>query len=238
MTQADAQIMTQCDVFRTYKGLSHGFFTASGSQDESALKLGCARRAVLKQVHSPDVVEVTQEPFDVPLPQADALVTKCKDVALSVITADCGPVLFADPAAGVIAAAHAGWRGALYGVLENTVEAMTRLGAKQANILAALGPCIHQDSYQVGAEMRDEFMSTDQHANPYFISDPSATGKFLFDLPGYILNRLSRDGIEATGWVAHDTYTHLAYNSYRRATHQGLSSGGRQLSVIAMNTIT
>lgn len=195
--------------------------------------------AELKQVHGPDVIRVSLDVIGAavgPLANGDAMVTQHPDIALRIITADCGPVLFADPHAGIIGAAHAGWRGALSGVLENTLEAMVQMGATRAHVHAALGPCIHQSSYQVGADMRDQMIAQDDQAHMHFMPDARDPGKFRFDLPGFILRRLSHAGIEATGWVAHDTYTNGAYNSYRRATHQGLSSGGRQVSVIAMRS--
>ena len=188
------------------------------------------------QVHSPDVVTVT-EPWDDSAqgrPVADALVTALSGVALGIVTADCAPVLFADVQAGVIGAAHAGWRGAQGGVLENTLAAMEALGANRPDILAAIGPTIAQPSYEVDAAFRDHFGPEDDR---HFDAAPVREGKprWHFDLPGYIAGRLARAGVAGCEDVRQDTFsTSARYHSYRRATQRGEPNYGRQISMIAL----
>ncbi|MEO9461995.1 MAG: peptidoglycan editing factor PgeF [Marinomonas sp.] len=185
------------------------------------------------QVHSPDVVTVTQAWDDDPAgrPVADALVTKQAGLAIGIVTADCGPVLFADEQAGVIGAAHAGWRGAHFGVLENTIAAMEALGAHRANIAAAIGPTIAQSSYEVDKGFRAHFTGD---AGAFFIGGKDAD-HWQFDLPAYIAHRLQGAGLTRIADLAIDTYTGAAdYYSYRRATHLGEANYGRQISAIAL----
>lgn len=189
------------------------------------------------QVHSPDVVIVDEVWQPDAAPKADAMVTRRPGVALGILTADCAPVLFADGdangGAGVIGAAHAGWKGALAGVVEATVEAMVGLGAQMSDISAAIGPCIQQHSYEVGPEFRDRFDAADP-ANGDFFAPSSRQGHFMFDLAGYIGARLDGLGIafEATG---QDTCAdENRFFSYRRATHRGEKDYGRGLSAILL----
>ncbi|MCT4554801.1 MAG: peptidoglycan editing factor PgeF [Pelagimonas sp.] len=183
------------------------------------------------QVHSPDVVHVTA-PLERPLPQADALVTNQPDLALAVLTADCQPVLFADPDNHVIGAAHAGWRGARDGVLEATVDAMIALGAARDSIRAVIGPCISQRAYEVGPEFRDTFLSEDPDNARFFA--PGAGEKQQFDLPAYGLHRLTRAGVQAD-WCRHCTYSDAdRFYSYRRTTHAKEADYGRLISVIRL----
>ena len=189
------------------------------------------------QVHSPDVVTVTRQWPDAAegRPVADALVTDRPGIVLGIVTADCGPVLFADEKAGVVAAAHAGWRGAHDGVLENTIAAMVTLGAARENIAAALGPMIGQSSYEVDAPFREQF--TDAGDASHFAEAPVREGRerWHFDLPGYIAERLARAGIGRIEDLALDTYVlQNRYHSYRRASHRGEATYGRQLSAIAV----
>ncbi|MEW9919617.1 peptidoglycan editing factor PgeF [Marimonas sp. MJW-29] len=183
------------------------------------------------QVHSADVLHV-----DGPLadkPKADALVTKTPGVALSVLTADCQPVLFADAEAGVIGAAHAGWRGALDGVLEATVDAMEKLGAERARITAVIGPCISQRAYEVGPEFFDDFLAEDPSFSRFFVQGDG--DRMLFDLPGFGLSRLRDAGIGHAEWTRHCTYSDPArFYSFRRATHAKEADYGRLISVIAL----
>lgn len=184
------------------------------------------------QVHSPDVITVTGSWADDPegRPVADALVSATPGLVLGIVTADCAPVLFADSGAGVIGAAHAGWRGAHSGVLENTVAAMEALGASRGNIAAAIGPTIAQASYEVDEGFRQQFDSADAG---FFA--PGREGHWQFDLPAYVAARLRRAGIEAVEDCALDTYElSERYFSYRRATHQGAPNYGRQISLIAL----
>lgn len=242
-------------------GLSAAFFTREGGVSEglyAALNCGYGsgddpeavrenrRRAMarldlpaealvtLYQVHSPAVV-VVEEPWrQGEAPKCDGAVTRRRGLALGILTADCAPVLFADPEASVIGAAHAGWRGALSGVLEETVAAMARLGATPARIRAAIGPCIAQPSYEVGPEFQTRFMEADA-ANRRFFAPSSRGGHHLFDLAGYVQGRLDRLGLAAVEAAGADTAADPArWFSYRRATLAGEKDYGRLLSTIAL----
>ena len=196
--------------------------------------LGCTveKLFVLHQTHSSIVVPVTsREPFE-KTPYADALVTNQTGVFLGIKTADCAPVLLADAENGIVAAAHAGWRGAVGGVLENTVQTMIDMGADVDNISALIGPCIAPQSYEDGDDMREAFLQADAKASLFFV--PAGTGKYRFDLPGYVLARLERRGIGAAEWVGEDTYAlEKEYFSHRRSSQKGENSG-RQISVIGL----
>lgn len=188
------------------------------------------------QVHSADVEIVDSVWDDVASgrPVADALVTAQPGVVLGIVTADCAPVLFADRAGGIVGAAHAGWRGAHGGVIENTIKAMETLGAQRARIAAAIGPTIAQASYEVDTGFRDQFEANDL---VHFKPAPEREGKarWLFDLPAYCLSRLNAAGVRHAQNLALDTYTHPhRFYSYRRATHYGAPNYGRQISMIAV----
>ncbi|RIY02092.1 peptidoglycan editing factor PgeF [Aureimonas flava] len=196
------------------------------------LGLEGARLATPWQTHSPDAVVAT-DPFGGERPKADAVVTATRGLAVGVVTADCGPILFADAEAGVVAAAHAGWRGAVGGVLERTVETMENLGAERGRIQAVLGPCITQPNYEVGADMAETFLREDAR-NARFFAPGAAPDKRLFDLPAFILARLERLGLAAR-FVGRCTYGEEdAFFSFRRTTHRGEPDYGRQLSAIAL----
>ncbi|MEY8837867.1 peptidoglycan editing factor PgeF [Cribrihabitans sp. XS_ASV171] len=183
------------------------------------------------QVHSADVVTVTGPTTD--RPKADALVTATPGLALSVLTADCQPVLFADPEAGVIAAAHAGWRGAMDGILEATLDAMEALGARRERTLAAIGPTISQGSYEVGPEFLEEFMDEDPDNARFFANGES--DRMLFDLPAYGLHRLRMAGVAEAEWIRQCTYSDPSrFYSYRRSTHRGEADYGRLISAIRL----
>ncbi|UZD89917.1 peptidoglycan editing factor PgeF [Cognatishimia activa] len=187
--------------------------------------------ARVHQVHSADVVVVDGPQGDAE--EADAMVTNVPGVALSILTADCQPVLFADREASVIGAAHAGWRGALDGVLTNTVEAMLGLGAKRKNIQAVIGPTISQRAYEVGPEFLDEFLSNDGENNRFFIRGEG--DRYLFDLPAFGLHCLRLAGVELAEWTHHCTYSDPdRFFSYRRATHKKEADYGRLISVIRL----
>ena len=208
----------------------HGFSTRAGLDPQAVLP--GAQLVLLRQVHSADVATVT-EPFAGDPPAADALVTDVPGLLLGIVTADCGPVLFADQAAGVVAAAHAGWRGALGGVVENTIAAMEALGAQRERIRAAIGPTIAQESYEVDAGLRERFCDQAVENERFFAE--GREGHYQFDLPGYIESRLALAGIEQHADLACDTYVDEArFCSYRRATHRGEPTGGRQTSVIGI----
>ncbi|MDG1408663.1 MAG: peptidoglycan editing factor PgeF [Octadecabacter sp.] len=183
------------------------------------------------QIHSPDVVTVTQAATD--RPKADALVTATRGVALSVLAADCQPVLFADTDAGVIGAAHAGWKGALGGVLESTIEAMEALGATCDNIHAVIGPCISQTAYEVGPEFFEDFIAQDSDFGRFFANGKN--GKYQFDLPALGLHRLRAAGVGFAEWTRHCTYADPdRFYSYRRTTHNKEADYGRLIAAITL----
>lgn len=187
------------------------------------------------QIHSPDV-QVIDAPFERARPKADALVTTTPGLIMAVLTADCGPVLFADQKAGVVGAAHAGWRGAVAGVLENTVEAMERLGARRDGIAAVLGPTISQANYEVGPELRDAVLAAPGGDDARF-TPSQRDGHWMFDLPGFILARLQHCGIQAAV-TGHCTYgEEHRFFSYRRATHRREPDYGRQISAIRLGPV-
>ena len=210
----------------------HGFLTGIGHSGEPdpAFLVDGGELAMVKQVHSARVVEVDAPFATGNRPEADAMVTSVPGLVLGIVTADCAPVLFADMQAGVVGAAHAGWRGAHGGVLENTVEVMAALGAQRNRIAAAIGPCIHQPSYEVDEGFRAEF----GEENSAFFA-PGRDGHWQFDLPGYVVDRLRRAGLAAIGQVDVDTYAdEKRFHSYRRATHREADVTGRQFTLIAL----
>lgn len=167
-------------------------------------------------------------------PRADAMATKRKGLAIGVLTADCAPVLFADANAGVIAAAHAGWKGALAGIIESTVSTMEKLGANRPQISAAIGPCIGQDCYEVGPEFRKRFVEASPEYGRFFLPAARA-GHCRFDLGRFVALRLEEAGIVAVEQISACTYRREGdFFSYRRATHRGEKDYGRQLSAIAL----
>jgi polyphenol oxidase len=242
-------------------GLRHAFFTREGgvsagvysslnggvgSRDHAghvaenrarmaaALAVKPHRFLTAYQIHSPDVV-VAEEPWASDArPRADAIVTCAVGLAIGVSTADCGPVLFADANARVIGAAHAGWRGALSGVLEATVAAMERLGATRGGIRAALGPMIRQDNYEVGPDFVARFAAEDKTSADFF--RPTAReGHALFDLPGYIAARLARAGVQQIEDIGLCTYAEPErFFSFRRTTHRAEPDYGRHINAIAL----
>ncbi|MCX8502215.1 MAG: peptidoglycan editing factor PgeF [Alphaproteobacteria bacterium] len=201
-----------------------------------AEQLGVAAPSLLtvKQVHSARVVTVT-DPWRIPspaTPEVDAMVTNRAGIALGVLTADCAPLLFCDPRAGVIGAAHAGWKGAFSGIAEATIDAMVALGAEVPRIRVAIGPCIAQASYEVGSEFRDRFLAVDAGWARHFI-DSSRPEHFRFDLAGYIQGRLAQLDLAAVDSVGHDTCAQEAdYFSYRRSCLNGEPNYGRLISAI------
>lgn len=195
--------------------------------------MGVAPEALVTvhQVHSADAVLITTPPAL--RPRADAMVTATPGIALAVLTADCQPVLFADPQAGVIGAAHAGWRGARDGVLEATIDAMEALGAQRRNIAAVVGPCISQNAYEVGQEFFETFTDDDPDSRRFFVN--GAGDRLLFNLPAYGLHRLRGAGIGHAEWTQHCTYAEpQRFFSYRRTTHAGEADYGRLISVIRL----
>lgn len=239
--------------------LRHGFFTRRGgassgvfsglncgygSSDQTeavsinrtrvaeAMKLPPADLATVRQIHSTDVVTISGL-IDGPTPRADAMVSATTGVALAILTADCQPVLFADTGAGVIGAAHAGWKGALGGILENTLDAMENLGADRGNIAAVIGPSISQAAYEVGPEFLDEFITQDDENSRFFASGKG--NKYQFDLPAYGLHRLRQAGVGHAEWTRHCTYADAArFYSYRRSVHLKEADYGRMVSTIRL----
>jgi len=189
-----------------------------------------ARLATVYQVHSADCVEVAEPWPDAERPHADAMVTDRPGLVLGVVTADCAPVLLADAEAGVIGAAHAGWKGAAGGVTDATIAAMERLGARRARIAAAVGPCIAQPSYEVDNAFAERFGDVNAR---FFV--PGKPGHFQFDLEGYVAARLESAGLAQVERLGLDTYPDTErFYSYRRATHRGEANYGRQISLIGL----
>lgn len=253
--------MSAVEVIRavSLSGIPHGFLgrrggqssgelaslnVGYGSQDDRAAIEENRRRAVaavlpqgklatVHQVHSAEAIYVEQPWPQDARPRADAMVTDRPGLLLGILTADCAPVLFADSEAGVIGAAHAGWRGALAGVTDSTVAAMEKAGARRERTHAAVGPCISQGSYEVDDAFRAGFFEADKGNGRFFATGPS--GKPHFDLEAYVVHRLLAVGIGEVEALHLDTYGDPErFYSYRRATHLGEADYGRQLSAIAL----
>ena len=187
------------------------------------------------QVHSPDVA-VASTPWDTARrPKADAIVTRTAGLAIGVTAADCGPILLADPKARVIGAAHAGWKGALTGIIESTVDAMEKLGAERANIVAAIGPLIRQQSYEVGNEFVERFVGADAENALYFLPAARA-GHAMFDLAGFIRKRLENAGLLFVDDTGIDTYSDQRFFSYRRSVHRKEPDYGRHVHAIVLES--
>lgn len=209
-----------------------GDVAANRARVAEALGVAPDRLLSLHQVHSPEVVVAGPEGW-AERPRADAAVTASPGVALGVLTADCAPVLFADPQAGVIGAAHAGWRGAIDGVLEATLDAMERLGAERARVSAAVGPTISQRAYEVGPEFLDRFLDEDPEHGRFFAG--GAGDRCRFDLPGFVLHRLRAAGAGEAGWIGACTFSDPErFFSYRRTTRAGEADYGRLISAIVL----
>ena len=240
-------------------GLRHAFFTREGGTSDGiyqslngglgsdddpahvaenrrrmAEEMGVAPEYLLSahQIHSPDVVVATG-PWQGDKPRADALVTSTEGIAIGVTAADCGPVLFADAGARVIGAAHAGWKGALTGVLESTIAAMEKLGADRSDIVAAIGPLIRQPSYEVGGEFVERFLDSDADNGVFFIPSNRA-GHSMFDLAGFIRMRLENAGVLMIDDIGVDTYSDERFYSYRRSVHRKEADYGRHVHAIAL----
>lgn len=247
------EILTSPDL-----SVTHGFFTRKGGASSGVFEgLNCgpgssdqrqvvamnrdrvaramdsdtAELVTIHQTHSPDVVEVTSA-FITP-PEADAMVSKTPGLVLGILTADCMPVLFADTAAGVVGAAHAGWKGALTGVLEATLEAMEALGADRTRIHAVIGPSISQRAYEVGPEFLDRFLDDDAENDRFFAQ--GAGDRLQFDLISYGLARMRAAGIGTAEWIGHCTYSDpKRFFSYRRSVHEKQADYGRLISTIRL----
>lgn len=242
-------------------GIAHGFFTregghstglfdslncgmGSGDDKDTVLKnraavaerLGVTPDRLLSawQVHSPDAVLVSGPWEGEERPRVDAMVTTTPGLALGVLTADCGPVLFADPKAKVIGAAHAGWKGALSGVTARTLALMEEQGAERANVTAVIGPMISRAAYEVGPEFPGRFTDADPENARYFTASPRA-GHYMFDLPAYLADRLRAEGVGAVVNLSLCTFSdERRFFSYRRATHRNERDYGRLISAIAL----
>ncbi len=240
-------------------GTTHGFFTrrggassgifrglncGSGSSDQSSIvetnrarvaeAMGVApdRLVTVHQTHSARAVTV-EDAQPLPRPEADAIVTATPGTAIAVLTADCQPVLLADRQAGVVAAAHAGWRGALDGVLEATLDTMVEMGATRGQIRAVIGPSISQRAYEVGPEFFEMFFDEDRDNSMFFINGEG--DRFLFDLPAYGVHRLRQAGVAEAEWTRHCTYSDPErFFSYRRSVHKGEADYGRLISAIRL----
>lgn len=244
---SDALAPLKHGFFSRRGGASSGVFAGlncgTGSSDQSeivainrarvadAMGVPNAALVAVHQAHTADVVAVTA-PLD-DKPRADALVTATPGLALSVLTADCQPVLFADAKAGIIGAAHAGWRGALDGVLDATLNAMEALGARRADTVAVIGPTISQRAYEVGPEFFDDFRAADAENTRFFAA--GAGDRMQFDLPAYGLHRLRAAGVGQAEWTGHCTYSDPErFFSYRRSTHAREADYGRLISTIRL----
>lgn len=247
-----------CPTLSTIQGIRHGFFTrngghstglydslncglGSGDDIDTVLKnrahiastLDSPTLLTIYQIHSPDVATVTTpwEPKDAP--QADAFVTATPGIILGILTADCIPILFADPTARVIGATHAGWKGAYNGIVENTVAAMEALGATRANITATIGPAIEQKSYEVGPDFKDRLTGQDAFNDRFFIPSPK-DDHHMFDLKGYVKSQLIAAHV-GPNLLANDTCSEEdTFFSFRRATLRKEPAYGRQISAIIL----
>jgi YfiH family protein len=224
------------------EGIYSGLNVGLGSDDDKAhveenrrrvaayFDAGPEKLATVHQVHSPTAV-IVDSSYDGARPEADAVVTATPGMVVGVLTADCGPILFADPQARVIGAAHAGWKGALGGVLESTIAAMISLGATRENIVASLGPSISHRNYEVGAEFVARFVETDPSYAAFF-SSSEREGHAMFDLPALTLKRLTDAGVRAENLDICTYADEERFFSYRRTTHRKEPDYGRQISAI------
>ncbi|MBB4631794.1 peptidoglycan editing factor PgeF [Sphingosinicella soli] len=226
------------------EGIVAGLNVGLGSQDDRAAIAENRRRAVeavlpgaalvtLHQVHSPDAIAVTAPYADDSRPHADAMATATPGVLLGILTADCAPVLLADRDAGVVGAAHAGWKGALGGVTDSVITAMEGLGARRDRIAAAVGPCIARASYEVDDAFFRRFCEANPENERFFLA--GRAGHHQFDLEAYVGARLAAAGLGRVELLGQDTYANeAAYFSFRRATHHGEADYGRQISLIGI----
>jgi len=244
---ADVLAPARHGFFTRRGGASSGVFAGlncgTGSSDQSdmvainrtrvaeAMSVAGDHLISVHQIHSTDVISFSKPKAK--KPKADAMVTATPGLALSVLSADCQPVLFFDPNARVIGAAHAGWRGALDGVLEATLDAMERLGAQRATTTAVIGPSISQAAYEVGPEFLDEFLADDPENSRFFAN--GIKDRMQFDLPGFGLHRLRQAGIGHAEWTRHCTYSDAdRFYSYRRSVHSKQADYGRLIAAITL----
>jgi YfiH family protein len=250
----------QSPLLSAIPGLRHAFFSREGgvsdgiyarlngglgSNDDPAAVAENRRRMAAQmgvpplhflsvhQIHSPDAVVATGPWQGASRPRADAIVTGTEGLAIGITAADCGPLLLVDPNARVIGAAHAGWKGALTGIVESTVEAMEKLGAERAGIVAAIGPLIRQPSYEVGNEFVERFMEEDAE-NALFFLPAAREGHAMFDLAGFIRKRLENAGVLVIDDIGIDTYSDERFFSYRRSVHRKEPDYGRHVHAIVL----
>jgi purine-nucleoside/S-methyl-5'-thioadenosine phosphorylase / adenosine deaminase len=253
-------MMLESSLLSAVPGLRHAFFSREGGVSEgiygglnggtgsddnpahvaenrrrmaAALRVSSERLLTVFQIHSPDVAVATTAWDTAARPKADAIVTRTEGLAIGVTAADCGPILFADAKARVIGAAHAGWKGALTGVVEATVEAMEKLGAERAGIVAAIGPLIRQPSYEVGPEFVARFVEADAENALYFLPS-SREGHAMFDLAAFIRKRLENAGVLMVDDTGTDTYADERFFSYRRSVHRKEADYGRHVHAIVL----
>jgi polyphenol oxidase len=256
-------MMLQAKSLSRLDGIRHGFFTRAGGVSEGiytslnggvgsnddaqrvgenrvrmarALHAEPANFVTCFQIHSPDVV-VAEKPWTAEArPRADAIVTQVPGIAIGVSTADCGPLLFADAQACVIGAAHAGWRGAFAGVIENTVAVMEKFGADRGRIVAALGPLIRKQNYEVSQSFVDQFLRADRD-HVRFFSAASREGHSMFDLPGFVTARIEQSGITLFEDLELCTYADESrFYSYRRSVHRAEPDYGRHVNAVILRT--
>ena len=255
-------MMLESSLLSAVPGLRHAFFSREGGVSEgiyaglnggigsddnpahvaenrrrmaAALRVSSERLLTVFQIHSPDVVVASHAWEAAARPKADAIVTRTEGLAIGVTAADCGPILFADAKARVIGAAHAGWKGALTGVVESTVDAMEKLGAERDDIVAAIGPLIRQRSYEVGPEFVQRFLDTDAENARYFL--PAVReGHAMFDLAAFIRKRLENAGVLMVDDTGTDTYADERFFSYRRSVHRKEMDYGRHVHAIVLES--
>ena len=250
----------QSPLLSAIPGLRHAFFSREGgvsdgiyaslngglgSNDDPAAVAENRRRMAeqmgvppshflgVHQIHSPDAVVATGPWQGASRPRADSIVTRTEGLAIGITAADCGPLLLVDPDARVIGAAHAGWKGALAGIVESTIEAMEKLGAERAGIVAAIGPLIRQSSYEVGNEFVERFMEEDAE-NTLFFLPAAREGHAMFDLAGFIRMRLENSGVLMIDDIGVDTYSDERFFSYRRSVHRKEPDYGRHVHAIVL----
>ena len=255
-------MMLESSLLSAVPGLGHAFFSREGGVSEgiyaglnggvgsndnpahvaenrrrmaAALHVQPEHFLTVFQIHSPDVVIASNQWDTANRPKADAIVTRAHGVAIGVTAADCGPILLADPKARVIGAAHAGWKGALMGVVESTVAAMEKLGAERGNILAAIGPMIRQPSYEVGNEFVERFVEADAGSALYFLA-AEREGHAMFDLAGFVRSRLEQAGVLLVDDTGIDTYADERFFSYRRCVHRKEADYGRHVHAIVLES--
>lgn len=209
----------------------HEAVTINRRRVAEAMEVPQSKLVGVHQIHSSEAIHA-KGPLQ-PSPKADALVTSEPGLALSILTADCQPVLFSDPETGVIGAAHAGWKGALFGVLEATLDQMEQLGADRRNVTAVIGPCISQGAYEVSEDFLETFLAEDDDYAGFFAQ--GKPGHYQFDLPGFGLHRLRQAGIGQAEWTRHCTYSDPdRFFSYRRTTHANEADYGRLIATIRL----